>query len=110
MTDASKFAIAECAIRQLNAHYLDAVWRQDMKAFGDCFTEDCRWTIGGAIIRGRDAIVEYNERLFRTKFRKLFVTLRTPILTVGDGTAFGRTYMSAQNILIDGTPYAPWGM
>jgi uncharacterized protein (TIGR02246 family) len=104
------FVVAECAIRQLHARYADAVYRLDFDAFGDCFTEDCRWTIGGAVIYGRAAIVDYNRTLFTTKFRKLFITLRTPILEVGEGTASGRTYFSGQNILADGTSYAPTGI
>jgi hypothetical protein len=107
MTD---FVVAECAIRQLHARYLDAVYRYDFESFGDCFTEDCRWTIGGAVLHGRKAIVEYNRKLFTEKFKKLFITLRTPILDVGDGVASGRTYFSGQNVLIDGTPYFPTGI
>src|SRR5579871_1207168 len=79
MTD---FVTAECMIRQLQARYCDAVWRLDFEAFGDCFTETCEWRIGGAIIRGRKEIVEYNRTLFTTKFRRLLITLRTPILEV----------------------------
>ena len=107
MTD---FVTAECMIRQLHARYADAVWRQDFDAFGDCFTKDCEWRIGGVILRGREEIVEYNRTLFTTKFRKLFITLRTPVLDVQEGTASGRTYFSAQNIMADGSGFAPMGV
>jgi hypothetical protein len=106
----TNFVDAECAIRQLHGRYADAVWRLDFDAFADCFSEDCRWTIGGAVIHGRSAIVEYNRQLFTTKFRKLFITLRTPILEVGDGTASGRTYFTGSNVLADGSPYAAIGI
>ena len=109
-SDVTDFVIAECAIRQLHARYCDAVWRLDFEAFGDCFAEDCEWRIGGVILRGREQIVEYNRKLFSTKFRRLLITLRTPILEVNGTRASGRTYFSAQNILADGTPFAPFGV
>jgi hypothetical protein len=107
MTD---FVAAECAIRQLHARYADAVWRLDYEAFGDCFAEDCEWRIGGVVLRGRRAIVDYNRELFSTKFRRLFITLRTPLLDVQDGKASGRTYFSAQNVMADGSGFAPLGV
>lgn len=109
-TEMMEFVAAECAIRQLHARYADAVWRLDYDAFGDCFAQDCEWRIGGVVLRGRDEIVEHNRQLFTTKFRRLFVTLRTPILDVKGGTASGRTYFSAQNTLADGTGFAPLGV
>jgi uncharacterized protein (TIGR02246 family) len=105
-----EFALAECAIRQLHSHYADAVWRLDFDAFGDCFAEDCEWRIGGIILHGRDEIVEYNCRLFTTKFRRLLITLRTPVLEVQGDKASGRTYFSAQNIMADGSAFAPFGV
>ena len=109
-SDVTDFVIAECGIRQLQARYTDAVWRLDYDAFGDCFAEDCEWRISGVILRGRAQIVDYNRQLFSTQFRRLFITLRTPILEVTGGKASGRTYFSAQNILADGTPFAPFGV
>lgn len=111
MTSMSEFAAVECAIRQLHARYTDAVWRMDFEAFGDCFTESCEWRIDGAILRGRDEIVSHHRELFTTRFRRLLITLRTPVLELhADGTASGRTYFSAQNVLADGTPFAPLGV
>lgn len=104
------FVVAECMIRQLHARYVDSVWRMDFDSFGDCFAEDCEWRIGGIILRGRDEIVDYNRTLFTTKFRRLLITLRTPVLDVQGQTASGRTYFAAQNVLADGTPFAPMGV
>lgn len=109
-SDVTDFVVAECAIRQLHARYADSVWRLDYDAFGDCFAEDCEWRIGGVVLRGREEIVRYNRKLFSTKFRRLFITLRTPILEVNGAKASGRTYFSAQNIMADGTPFAPLGV
>lgn len=107
MTD---FAAAECAIRQLQGRYTDAVWRLDFEAFADCFAEDCEWLIDGVTMKGRDEIVEYNRTLMTTRFRRLLITLRTPILDVQEGKASGRTYFSAQNVLANGTAFAPLGV
>jgi hypothetical protein len=39
------------------------------------------------------------------------ITLRTPILDLHvDGTASGRTYFSGQNVLADGSAFAPLGV
>lgn len=110
MISVIEFAEAECGIRQLHARYCDAVWRLDFDAFADCFAEDCEWHIDGVVMRGREEIVAYNRMLF-AKFRRLMITLRTPVLDLHpDGTASGRTYFSGQNLLADGSAFAPLGV
>lgn len=100
MTD---FIVAETAIRQLHARYVDAVWRKDFAAFGDCFTEDAEWRIAGMVLRGRPEIVATLERLM-TNFHRVVMTFRTPIIEVGNGTATGRTYVTEQNAFKSGRP------
>jgi hypothetical protein len=106
MTD---FVVAEAAVRQLHAHYTDAVWRKDHVAFGDCFTEDCEWRISGMILRGRAEITQFMKDAF-PRYRFILINLRTPVLQVGDGRAWGRTYMSEQSMFADGRPYGPIGV
>jgi hypothetical protein len=98
MTD---FVVAEAAIRQLHARYADAVWRKDLGAFGDCFTEDAEWRISGLVCRGRAEIVGNLRRLLPL-FHRVLMTFRTPILEVGNGTATGRTYVTEQNAFVNG--------
>ena len=100
MTD---FLVVEAAIRQLHARYADAVWRKDLDAFGDCFADDAEWRIGGRILRGRAQIVENLKRLL-PNFHRILMTFRTPIVEVGNGTATSRTYVTENNIFIDGRP------
>ncbi len=95
------FVVAEAGIRQLHARYVDAVWRQDIAAFGDCFAVDCEWRISGLSHRGRDQISSFMARGFK-KFRRILLTFRTPVLEVGDGIASGRVYMSEQSVLASG--------
>jgi ketosteroid isomerase-like protein len=104
----TNFLVAESAIRQLHARYTDAVWRKDYASFGDCFAVDAEWRISGMVLRGRAEIVRTIEQLM-SRYRCVLVTLRTPILDVGDGVASGRTYLSEQSIMNDGRPYGPIG-
>jgi hypothetical protein len=103
------FAAAECAIRQLQARYTDAVWRKDYDAFGDCLTVDCEWRIGGVIMRGRAEIVEH-IRLVLPQFRRMLMSFSAPILEVGQGMATGRTYVTEQSAFVDGRAFAAIGI
>jgi ketosteroid isomerase-like protein len=103
------FATTEAAIRQLHARYADAVWRKDLAAFGDCFTDACEWRIGGRVIRGRAAIEQHMAGVF-AQFRRILCTFRTPLLEVGEGNASARTYMTEQAAKADGTTMTPIGL
>ncbi len=111
MVDINMQLAAEFGIRQLHVRYTDSVWRKDWETFGDCITEDCEWKIGGVTLNGRGNIVDYMSNLMETKFRSLFITLRTPLVDVQEGgRASARTYMSAQNIMADGSAFTPFGV
>ena len=97
------FATVECAIRQLHARYGDAVWRKDIEAFGDCFSEDCEWRISGHVLRGRIEIKNFMNAVF-PMFRRILLTMRTPILETGDRVASARTYFTEQSVRADGQP------
>ena len=118
MTD---FAAAECGVRQLQARYIDAVWRKDLVAFGDCFAEDAEWHVADfaedkiegtteppivqVVIKGRANCVKFFGQFF-DHFDRIFMTLRTPILQLtGPGTAAGRTYVTEQNARKDKLPF-----
>ncbi len=103
------FVIVEAAIRQLHARYVDAVWRKDLDAFGDCFTADAEWRIAGRILHGRENIVENLRRLL-PNFHRVLMTFRTPIVEVGNGTASARTYVTENNVFVDGRPGASIGI
>ena len=99
MTD---FVKAEAGIRQLHARCADAVWRKDAAAFGDCFAKDGEWRIAGLVMKGRDHIGATFGQIM-TRFERVLMTFRTPILEVGPGIASGRTYVTEQTAIADGT-------
>jgi ketosteroid isomerase-like protein len=100
MTD---LMVAEFTIRQLHARYLDAVWRKDFEAFGDCFAEDAEWRIGGRILRGRAEIVGNLKRLM-PNFQRVLMNFRTPLVHIEDGALASRTYVTEQNAFLNGRP------
>jgi ketosteroid isomerase-like protein len=105
----SDFLVAEAGIRQLHQRYVDAVFRKDAEAFGNCFAADAEWRVGGRVLRGRDEIVAMMKGVF-PQFRRILMTFRNPILEVGDGVASGRTYVTEQSLFADGRPFAPIGI
>jgi uncharacterized protein (TIGR02246 family) len=98
MTD---FLIAESAIRQLHARYVDALWRKDPESFADLFTVDAEWKIAGMHLRGRDQIKSEFAKFMR-HIERTFMIFGTPILQVGDGIASSRTHVTENNKFADG--------
>lgn len=98
MTD---FLIAESAIRQLQARCVEAIWRKDAKAFASCFAADGEWKIAGMHMRGRAEIEATFAKLLGL-CEKVITNVSTPILEVGDGTAFGRSYVVENAKLMSG--------
>ena len=103
------FLAAENAIRQLQARYVDAIWRKDYPSLENCFTADAEWRLGGKVLRGR-AEISGNQKRLEAHFRCELLTLGTPLLDVGDGTAFGRTYAYEHGVLADGKPLLAIGI
>jgi len=101
MTD---FVTAETGIRQLHARYVDAVWRKDMDAFADCFTEDAEWRIAGLVLRTRKEIDSTIRRMMSHGPPPVYLTFQAPILDVGAGVVSGRTYVTETNTLLEGKP------
>jgi len=103
------FLAAECGIRQLQMRCSDSVWRKDFDAFGDCFTADARWHIGGRMLEGRAQCVGFLREMM-PRIERVLITMQTPILDVSGHTAIGRTYLSEANARKDGEPVFPIGI
>lgn len=103
------FLAAECGIRQLQARCMDSVWRKDFEAFGDCFTADAEWRIGGRLLEGRAACVAFLKQMM-PHIERVLITMQTPILDVSGDTATGRTYLSEINARRGKPPVFPIGI
>jgi len=103
------FLAAECGIRQLPARCSDSVWRKDFDAFGDCFTADARWHIGGRRLEGRAQCVAFLTEMM-PHIERVLITMRTPILDVTGDTAVGRTYLTEANARRAQEPVFPIGI
>jgi SnoaL-like domain len=88
----TRLAEAQAGIRELHARYSDATFRKDYDAFAGCFTPDGEWRISGRVFRGRAEIRDGIAAIL-DNFIRVLITFRTPILTVGQGVASGRTYV-----------------
>jgi SnoaL-like domain len=97
-----RFVIAECGIRQLHAHFADAVWRQDAADFAACFAAEGEWKIAGMHLRGRDAIGEACGKLLGRCLRIHLLT-GLPIIEVHGATAVGRLSMTEFAKMHDGS-------
>ncbi|MGB8364934.1 MAG: YybH family protein [Rhizomicrobium sp.] len=99
MTD---FLVADCAIRQLHARFVDAVWRKDADAFADCFAEDAEWKIATMHMRGRNEIGSTFAKLLGA-CKRVRIILGVPVLEVGQGTAVGRIDATEFAKMMDGS-------
>jgi uncharacterized protein (TIGR02246 family) len=94
--------IADLGIRQLYGRYVDAVWRKDAEAFGDCFTQDGVWKLAGMQMDGRASITATIGQFLGICERVLIIP-GSPVLEFGDGTATGRVHATELSKMVDGT-------
>ncbi len=95
--DMIEFLAAESGVRQLQARYIDAVWRKDFDAFGDCFTEDADWRIAGKLFRGRADCRGLLEAMMPA-IDRVYIMMGSPLIQIeSDGIASARTYLTEMN-------------
>jgi ketosteroid isomerase-like protein len=105
MTEALR---AAAEIRQLYARYADAVWRQDLASFGDCYAEDAEWRIMGLVLSGRAGIVGNFARIL-PRYRRTLFSFGEPMIEARDATAESRVHVSEISKMTDGAVFAPIG-
>jgi uncharacterized protein (TIGR02246 family) len=93
--------VAESAIRQLHARYVDAVWRKDTDTFADLFSVDAEWKIAGMHMRGRTQIKSEFTRFMRHIERTCMI-FGTPIVDIVDGLVTSRTHVTENNKFANG--------
>jgi hypothetical protein len=87
------FLLAESGIRQLYGRYADAIWRKDVTAFAECFTQDAIWKIVGRTLRGRKALGRFFEMTLVPSERVMMWT-GTSVLDLVNDSATGRTQVT----------------
>jgi len=97
-----RFTIAAVGIGQLHARFTDAVFRQDIRAFADCFAADGVWKIGGREMAGRETIFELTGAMLAYCERIQLIALQ-PILELTEAGATGRQQMIELSKMKDGT-------
>jgi len=96
------FTVAAVGIGQLHARFVDAVFRQDIGEFAQCFTKDGVWKIGGRTLAGRDTIFETTGPMLGY-CERIQLIAPTPILELTDSGAIGRQQMVELSQMKDGT-------
>jgi uncharacterized protein (TIGR02246 family) len=105
----TELIVADSGVRQLYARYIDAVWRKDAAAFGNCFAANGEWKIAGMHLRGRAEISATIARLLGG-YERVLMTVSPPLLEVGTGKATGRVHCLEYAKFLDGTSVATIGV
>jgi uncharacterized protein (TIGR02246 family) len=98
----SDFVTAECGIRQLQARFVDAVWRQDADAFAQCYTPDGEWKIAGMHMRGREELADACRKLLG-RCSHIQLMPQPAILEIDGDQAIGRQHMIELARMLDGS-------
>ncbi|WP_340589051.1 nuclear transport factor 2 family protein [Erythrobacter alti] len=97
-----EFTTAAVGIGQLHARFVDAVFRQDIREFADCFAEDGVWKIAGQTMAGRDAIFASTGPML-AYCERIQLIAQTPILELTNSGAKGRQQMIELSQMKDGS-------
>lgn len=106
MTD---FITADCGVRQLQARFIDAVWRQDADDFAACWTHDGVWKIAGMEMHGREAIAEACGKLLG-RCEKIQLILGPVILEAQGSGWIGRHQVIEYAKMHDGSGWMTIGV
>ncbi len=97
-----RFTIAAVHIDQLHARFVDAVFRQDIRQFADCFARDGVWKIAGRTMAGRETIFDLAGPMLAYCERIQLVPLH-PLLELTEEGAIGRQQMIELSKMKDGS-------
>ncbi|WP_417621276.1 nuclear transport factor 2 family protein [Parasphingorhabdus sp.] len=104
-----EFTVAAVGVGQLHARFVDAVFRQDIDEFAQCFASNGVWKIAGMQLSGRETIHEAATRLLGL-CEKIQLIAQTPILEVEGSTAQGRQQIIEFAKMPDGTSAMTFGV
>jgi hypothetical protein len=96
------FLRADAGIRQLHARFVDAVWRQDAVAFGQCFARAGEWKIATLHFKGRD-VIEGKVLQLLGVCERIALIPGQPLLELTAAGASGRVPMTELAKMKDGS-------
>lgn len=103
------FTTAVVGIGQLHARFVDAVFRQDIRQFADCFAADGLWKIAGREIVGREVIfIETGPMLGYCE--RIQLLAQQPLVELTDDGAIGRQQMVELSKMKDGSGAMTFGV
>ncbi len=104
-----QFVAAAVGVQQLHARFVDAVFRQDIAAFAECFASHGVWKIAGMELAGREAIHTAAGNLLG-RCEKIQLIAQMPILDVTGDTAKGRQQVTELAKMPDGAGFITFGV
>lgn len=96
------FTVAVVGIGQLHARFVDAVFRQDIDLFAQCFAKDGVWKIGGREMVGREAILASTGPML-AYCERIQLLAQPPLIELTAEGAVGRQQMVELSKMKDGT-------
>jgi len=105
----SDLIAADFGIRQCNARFADAVWRQDAATFASCFAIDGAWKIAGFHFAGRDEVEKAFGQLVG-RCTRVHLLQGQPLLTMEGSEVVGRQSMTEFAWMPDGGQFMTVGV
>lgn len=99
----------DVGVRQLQARFIDAAWRQDADDFAGCWTSDGVWKIAGMEMVGREAIADACRRMLG-RCKRIQLVLMPAILEFDGAEAFGRHHVIEFATMQDDSGFMTFGI
>lgn len=100
---------ADFGIRQLQARFIDAAWRQDADDFAACWATDGVWKIAGMEMQGRAAIADACRRMLG-RCKRIQLLLMPAIIELDGNEALGRHHVIEFATMQDDSGFMTFGI
>lgn len=99
----------DVGVRQLQARFIDAAWRQDADDFAACWTKDGVWKIAGMEMVGREAIADACRRMLG-RCKRIQLVLMPAIIELDGSEAIGRHHVIEFATMQDDSGFMTFGV
>jgi uncharacterized protein (TIGR02246 family) len=99
----------DVGVRQLQARFIDAAWRQDADDFAACWTKDGVWKIAGMEMVGREAIADACRRMLG-RCKRIQLVLMPAIIELDGAEAIGRHHVIEFATMQDDSGFMTFGV